>query len=68
MADGLTYFDALLDEKSLESNLLTLEKDYDDAIYTKGELDERVFVNDEDSSLGNGSFSVGSSNINSTKV
>lgn len=68
MADGLTYFDDLFDEKSLESSLLILDKDYEDAIKAKGELDERIFVNDEDNSLSSGSLSGGASNISSAKV
>lgn len=65
--DGLTYFDGLLDEKSIESNILILEKDYDNAINTKGELDERIFVSDEDCSLGCGSLFGGAVNINGMK-
>ncbi|XP_072973608.1 retinoblastoma-related protein isoform X1 [Typha angustifolia] len=61
--DGLTYFEDLLEENSLQSSLLILEKDYDNAISTKGELDERMFVNDEDSLLGSGSLSGGAINI-----
>ncbi|XP_077227856.1 retinoblastoma-related protein-like [Tasmannia lanceolata] len=65
--DGLTYFEGLMEGESLSSSLLILENDYDDAIHNKGELDERVFVNGEDSLLGTGSLSGGSMNICATK-
>ncbi|KAG1330964.1 Retinoblastoma-related protein [Cocos nucifera] len=58
--DGLIYFEDLLEENSLQSSILILEDNYDDAINSKGELDERMFVNDEDSLLGSGSLSGGS--------
>lgn len=56
-----------MEEKSLQSSIVILEKDYDDAIL-KGELDERMFVNDDDSLLGSGSLSGGAVNICGTKV
>lgn len=65
--DGLTYFDDLLEEKSLRSSILILEKDYEDAIL-KGELDERMFVNDSDSLIGSGSLSGGAISMCGTKV
>lgn len=52
----------------MSSSLDTLEKDYEDAIRSKGELDERVFINDEDSILGSESLSGGAVNINGVKV
>ncbi|XP_018440086.2 retinoblastoma-related protein 1 isoform X1 [Raphanus sativus] len=61
--DGLTYFEDLLDEASISTSLTTLEKDYDDTVCNKGELDERVFINEEDSLLGSGSLSAGAVNI-----
>nr|XP_010908926.1 retinoblastoma-related protein [Elaeis guineensis] len=61
--DGLIYFEDLLEENSLQSSILILEDNYDDAINSKGELDERMFVNEEDSLLGTGSLSGGSINI-----
>lgn len=67
-ADGLTYFEDLLEDSSLSSSLGILEKDYDGAIRSKAELDERVFINDEDSLLGSGSLSGGSVNISGVKV
>ncbi|KAG7031913.1 Retinoblastoma-related protein [Cucurbita argyrosperma subsp. argyrosperma] len=57
--EGLICFEGLMEELSLSSSLEILEKDYEDAIHNKGELDERVFVNDEDSLLGSGSLSAG---------
>lgn len=45
-----------------------LEKDYNDAVQKKGELDERIFVNEEDSLLGTGSLSGGAMNMNGAKV
>uniref|UniRef100_A0A1D1ZL71 Retinoblastoma-related protein n=2 Tax=Anthurium amnicola TaxID=1678845 RepID=A0A1D1ZL71_9ARAE len=65
--DGLTYFEDLMEEKSLSSSLVKLEKDYDDAICLRGELDERMFANDEDSLIGTGSLSGGAINMCSTK-
>ncbi|OVA17341.1 Retinoblastoma-associated protein [Macleaya cordata] len=66
--DGLTYFEDLMeDSSSLSTSLIILEKDYDDAVHNKGELDERVFVNDEDSLLGSGSLSGGAINICGSK-
>lgn len=68
MLDGLTFFEGLLEDDSLQPILLILEKDYDDAINTIGELDERVFCSDDDSVLGTGSLSGGAINISSRKV
>ncbi|XP_022746054.1 retinoblastoma-related protein-like isoform X2 [Durio zibethinus] len=65
--DGLFYFEGLMEERSLSSSLSILEKDYDDAIYNKGDLDERVFINEEDSLLGLGSLSGGAVNVTGTK-
>ncbi|XP_062174751.1 retinoblastoma-related protein isoform X2 [Alnus glutinosa] len=65
--DGLTYFEDLLEDSSLSSSLDILEKDYGDAIRSKGELDERVFINDEDSILGSESLSGGAVNISGVK-
>lgn len=52
----------------MKSSLLTLEKEYENAINTKGELDERMFANDEDSLIGSGSLSGGAINLPGTKV
>ncbi|KAI7997218.1 Retinoblastoma-related protein [Camellia lanceoleosa] len=65
--DGLIYFEDLLEDTSLSSSLNILEKDYADATRNKGELDERVFVNEEDSLLGSGSLSGGAMNISGAK-
>nr|GEV53483.1 retinoblastoma-related protein [Tanacetum cinerariifolium] len=66
-ADGLTYFEDLLEESSLPSNLNILEKDYNDAILLEGELDEKLFINDDESLLGSSSLSGGAMNITGTK-
>ncbi|OMO51320.1 Retinoblastoma-associated protein, B-box [Corchorus capsularis] len=63
--DGLVYFEGLMEEQSLSSSLNILEMDYDDA--NKGELDERVFIKEEDSFLGLGSLSGGSGNVTGVK-
>ncbi|KAJ0249420.1 Retinoblastoma-related protein 1 [Hirschfeldia incana] len=65
--DGLTYFEDLLDETSISTSLITLEKDYTDAVCNKSELDERIFINEEDSLLGSGSLSAGAVNITGIK-
>lgn len=58
-----------MEEPSLSVSLEILEKDYEDAIHNKGEqLDERVFVNDEDSLLGSGSLSAGAVTMGGIKV
>lgn len=65
--DGLIYFDGLMEETALSTNLSTLEKDYEDAIHNTGDLDERVFMHAEDSVLGSSSLSGGATNICGTK-
>nr|B1ABS0.1 RecName: Full=Retinoblastoma-related protein [Pilosella officinarum]ABZ85632.1 retinoblastoma-related protein [Pilosella officinarum] len=65
--DDLTYFQDLLEEQSLSSDLDVLEKDYDDAMLLEGELDERLFINDEESLLGSSSLSGGAINMTGTK-
>ncbi|RID71469.1 hypothetical protein BRARA_C03406 [Brassica rapa] len=65
--DGLTYFEDLLDETSISTSLITLEKDYTDAVCNRSELDERVFINEEDSLLGSGSLSAGAVSITGVK-
>ncbi|KAJ6846103.1 retinoblastoma-related protein-like isoform X2 [Iris pallida] len=62
--DGLTFFEDLFGEKTLEADILVLEKDYNDTIDIKGELDERIFVNDEDHLLGSASLAGASIIIN----
>ncbi|XP_059633401.1 retinoblastoma-related protein-like [Cornus florida] len=65
--DGLIYFEDLMEESSLSSSLEILEKDYVDAFCSNGELDERVFLNEEDSLLGSESLSGGAMNVNGEK-
>ncbi|CAL0303645.1 unnamed protein product [Lupinus luteus] len=65
--DDLTYFNDLMEELSLLSSLNILEKDYDDMIGNKGELDERLFINEEDSLLASGSLSGGSVSASGVK-
>jgi len=62
------YFEDLLEEGSLQSSLNILEKDYEDAIHIRGELDERMFIDETDSLLGSGSLSGGAINMCSRKV
>ena len=62
------YFEDLLEESSLKSSLNILEKDYEDAIHIRGELDERMFIDENDSILGTGSLSGGAINMCSRKV
>jgi len=64
----LTYFEGLLEEKSCKLSIELLEKEYDYAIKYKGEIDERVFLNEENSLLGSGSLSGGGLNISGSKV
>ncbi|PKA47582.1 Retinoblastoma-related protein [Apostasia shenzhenica] len=54
--DDLTYFEDLLEEKSLQSSLHVLNKDYDEEIKTKADIDERTFLVVDDSLMANGSF------------
>ncbi|KAL2894820.1 Retinoblastoma-related protein [Bienertia sinuspersici] len=65
--DDLTYFEDLLENSSLPTYISMLDKDYDDAIWNKGDIDERVFVNEDDSLLGSGSLSGGAVNISGNK-
>ncbi|XP_038690014.1 retinoblastoma-related protein-like isoform X2 [Tripterygium wilfordii] len=67
VTDGLIYFEDLMEESSLSSSLNILEKDYDDAILNKGELDERIFISEEDSLLGSGTSSSGTVNSGGAK-
>ncbi|XP_031388847.1 retinoblastoma-related protein isoform X2 [Punica granatum] len=61
--EGMIYFEGLMEESSISSSLNTLEKDYEDTIRNKDELDARVFANEEDSLLGSGSLSGGAIDI-----
>lgn len=65
--DDLIYFEDLMEEASLSASLDILEKDYADATRNKCELDERVFINEEDSLLASGSLSGGAMNISGAK-
>ncbi|KAK3015221.1 hypothetical protein RJ639_006859 [Escallonia herrerae] len=65
--DGLIYFEDLVDESSLSSSIAILEKDYDNAIRNKGGLDEKVFINEEDSLLGSSSLSGGAIDLSRTR-
>lgn len=64
----MIHYDGLFEETALSTNLSILEKDYEDAILNKVELDERVFLDEEDSLLGSSSLSGGAINISGTKV
>lgn len=39
-------------DEQISSNLLIFEKDYNEWYCTRGELDERMFINGEDSLIG----------------
>uniref|UniRef100_A0A0C9S766 TSA: Wollemia nobilis Ref_Wollemi_Transcript_9601_3233 transcribed RNA sequence n=1 Tax=Wollemia nobilis TaxID=56998 RepID=A0A0C9S766_9CONI len=65
--DGLTYFQDLVEESSIISSIRVLEKDYEDAIHDRGELDERMFVNEEDCLFSSATVSGGACNISGAK-
>ncbi|KAK4794927.1 hypothetical protein SAY86_012921 [Trapa natans] len=65
--EGLFYFEGLMDESSISSSISTLEKDYENAIHNKCELDARIFANEEDSLLGSESLSGSALDIPSVK-
>ncbi|XP_061375616.1 retinoblastoma-related protein 1 isoform X2 [Gastrolobium bilobum] len=65
--DGLIFFKDLIEESSLPPSLHILEKDYDYMIRNKGELDERLFINEDDSLLASGSLSGGSVSASGVK-
>jgi hypothetical protein len=60
-------FEDLLQEDSLRSSMLVLDKEYE-TINAKGELDERLFANDEGSLIGSDSISGGAIYLPDTKV
>lgn len=64
----MTYFEDLLEDSSLPTCIRLLEKDYDATVGHKGDIDEKVFVNEDDSLLGSGSLSGGAVNISGSKV
>ncbi|KAH9623773.1 hypothetical protein KSS87_020422, partial [Heliosperma pusillum] len=65
--DGLTYFEDLLEDSSLPTYIGMLEKDYYAADWNKGDIDERLFLNEDDSLLGSGSLSGGGVCMSGTK-
>ncbi|KAL3695441.1 hypothetical protein R1sor_009517 [Riccia sorocarpa] len=50
--DGLAYFEGLMDERSISANLRIVERDYDVAYQSRGELDERMFINGDENYMG----------------
>eukprot|EP01018_Ginkgo_biloba_P033472 Gb_14616 [translate_table: standard] len=65
--DGFNYFEGLMEETSLASSISILEKNYEGAIHDRGELDERMFLNEEDSLFASGSLSGGAINLCGSK-
>ncbi|KAJ0560227.1 Retinoblastoma-related protein [Helianthus annuus] len=65
--DGLMYYEDLLEESSLSSYLNVLEEDYNNSVCQEGELDEKLFINDDESLLGSSSLSGGAVNLSGTK-
>lgn len=57
-----------MEESSLPSSLSVLENDYDHMTRNNGELDERLFINEDDSLLASGSLSRGSVSAGGVKV
>lgn len=59
-----------MDESSLSSSIKLLEKDYDAAILDMDGLDERIFINENDSLLGSETLPGSAVNIsgNGAKV
>jgi retinoblastoma-like protein 1 len=66
-ADGITHFEGLMEDEALTSHLLIMEKDYDEWYHSRGELDERMFINGEDSLIGAVS-SGGTPSVSGVKV
>ncbi|CAM6127960.1 unnamed protein product [Calypogeia fissa] len=50
--DDLEYFEGLMDERSIISNLRMVEKVYEEAYHSRGELDERMFINGDENLIG----------------
>ncbi|CAN1813540.1 Retinoblastoma-related protein [Linum perenne] len=66
--EGLIYYEGLMEESSLGTSLNALQKDYDEALRVNGgDLDERVFINEDVSLLGSGSSSASTSSITGNK-
>ncbi|CAN0862962.1 Retinoblastoma-related protein [Linum grandiflorum] len=62
--EGLIYHEGLMEESSLGTSLNTLLKDYDEALRASGgDLDERVFIDEDVSLLGSVSPSASANNI-----
>ncbi|KAL9225685.1 hypothetical protein vseg_001579 [Gypsophila vaccaria] len=65
--DALRYVKDLSEDSSLSTFIDLLEKDYDAADWNKGDIDEKLFLNEDDSLLGSGSLSGGSVCSSGTK-
>ncbi|CAI0474176.1 unnamed protein product [Linum tenue] len=66
--EGLIYYKGLMEESCLKTSLNTLEKDYNEALHQNGDLDERIFIDEDDSLLGSGIASGSTSdNLTGTK-
>ena len=65
--DAFSYFDGLMEESSVASSIEILETDYEDAIYDRGELDEWMFINEEDSMFVTDCNSGGSGTVSGVK-
>ncbi|CAM6090760.1 unnamed protein product [Calypogeia fissa] len=50
--EGLQYFEGLMDERSITPNLRIVEKEYEEAYHSRGEVDERVFINGDENVIG----------------
>ncbi|CAM6084448.1 unnamed protein product [Calypogeia fissa] len=48
----LQYFEGLMDERSTTPNLRIVEKKYEQAYHSRGEVDERVFINGDEIVIG----------------
>jgi retinoblastoma-like protein 1 len=57
-----------MEDESWKLSLELLEKEYDLGVKSKGEIDERLFLNEENSLLGSGSLSGGAINFSGSKV
>lgn len=56
-----------MEDEALTSHLLIMEKDYDEWYHSRGELDERMFINGEDGLIGAVS-SGGTPSVSGVKV
>jgi retinoblastoma-like protein 1 len=55
-----------MDDRSIASNMRIIEKAYEEAYYSRGELDERMFINGDDSFIG--ALSSGTPTSSGTKA